>query len=646
MARTELPAPVVRPGSEKDRRGGPPPPLHGLQRDLEARVDGEVRFDAGSRGAYSTDASNYRQVPLGVVVPRTVEAATEAMLVCRDHGAVVLPRGGGTSLGGQGTNAAVVIDCSKYLTALLSVDPVERTCWVEPGIVLDDLNEQLAPHGLGFGPRPATHNHCTLGGMIGDNSCGSTAQRTGKTVDNVLALEVMLPDGTHLELAETPPEDLQRILAHGGRPAEIHRQLRDLVTLYGDGIRSQFPRIPRRVSGYNLDSLLPEFGFNPARALVGTEGTCVLVLRAKLQLMPVVPATAAVLLGYADLGSSGDDVPTVLEHAPVALEGFDQRIISYQGAKHLNSAAIERFPEGPEAWLLVQFGADTAAAARRKAAGFADAARHFDTGPTISMYDDEAQQEQLWQIREAALGTAAHVPGLPTMWPGWEDSAVPPDRLGEYLRGLRGLYEEFGYGDASIYGHFGQGCVHSRIPFDLTSEEGIAAFRAFMDRAARFVVSLGGSLSGEHGDGQARAELLPLMYGPDLITAFARFKAVFDPGNRMNPGMMAAPYRIDENLRLGTGYQPRQLETHFSYPDDGGIEQGQAGGRQGLHLAELLAAALHGDEAAGMAPEDAYGQRLRAPRLGPVIVLGVAAAAGTAGLRRLLRGGLPGRTRA
>ncbi len=570
MARVELPAPVVRPGSEEARNSGPPPSLHGLQRDLEARVDGEIRFDAGSRGAYSTDASNYRQVPLGVVVPRTVEAAAEAMLVCRDHGALVLPRGGGTSLGGQGTNAAVVIDCSKYLTHLLSVDATERTCWVEPGIVLDELNAQLAPSGLGFGPQPATHNHCTLGGMIGNNSCGATAQRTGKTVDNVLALEVMLPDGTRLKVSETPPADLQQILADGGRSAEVHRQLRELADRYGDEIRAQFPQIPRRVSGYNLDSLLPEFGFNPARALVGTEGTCVLVLRAKLALMPVVPATAAVLLGYADLGSSGDDVPTVLEHDPVALEGFDQRIISYQRTKHLNTGAIDRLPEGPEAWLLVQFGADTPAGARRKAGDFAEAARRFDTRPTISVYDDEAQQEQLWQIREAALGTAAHVPGLPNMWPGWEDSAVPPERLGEYLRGLRGLYEEFGYSDASLYGHYGQGCVHSRIPFDLASEQGIATFRAFMERAARFVVSLGGSLSGEHGDGQARAELLPVMYSSELITAFAQFKAVFDPGNRMNPGMMAAPYRIDENLRLGAGYSPEQLETHFSFPDDDG----------------------------------------------------------------------------
>jgi FAD/FMN-containing dehydrogenase len=580
MARVDLPAPVVRPAPA----GGAPPSstggsgtgesrtarLHGLERDLLARVDGEIRFDAGSRAAYSTDASNYRQVPLGVVVPRTVAAAAEALLVCRDHGAVVLPRGGGTSLAGQGTNAAVVIDCSKYLTALLSVDVRERTCWVEPGIVLDELNDRLAGHGLRFGPEPATHNHCTLGGMIGNNSCGATAQRTGKTVDNVLALQVMLPDGTRMEVGATPEQDLEAIIRAGGRRAEVHRQLREVADRYGDEIRRQYPRIPRRVSGYNLDSLLPEQGFNIARALVGTEGTCVLVLRAKLALMPVVPAQAVVLLGYPDVGSSGDDVPAVLEHQPMALEGFDSRVIEYQQAKHLNAEATGRLPDGPKAWLLAQFAGDTPAEASAAAAAFAAAARGFGSRPTITVYDDDARQRELWRVREAALGATAQVPGLPRMWPGWEDSAVAPERMGEYLRGLRKLYAEFGYDDASLYGHYGQGCVHSRIPFDLVTAEGIATFRDFMERAARLVVSLGGSLSGEHGDGQSRAELLPIMYGPELITAFAQFKAIFDPGNRMNPGKMAAPYRIDENLRLGTDYRPARDATHFSFPDDDG----------------------------------------------------------------------------
>ncbi|MCZ2404542.1 FAD-binding oxidoreductase [Paenarthrobacter sp. Z7-10] len=264
MNRVDLPAPVVRPANPAETSSGLD--LAGLERDLRARVQGEVRFDAGSRGAYSTDASNYRQIPICVVVPQTVEAAAQAMLVCRDHGAPVLSRGGGTSLAGQCTNTAVVIDFSKYVNALISVDPEGRTCWVEPGIVLDELNGQVGSYGLSFGPEPATHNHCTLGGMIGNNSCGATAQRTGKTVDNVLALEVMLPDGTRMEVGGTSDQEYADIVRSGGRTGEIYRQLRELASRCGDAVRQGYPEIPRRVSGYNLDSLLPEKNFHVAQA--------------------------------------------------------------------------------------------------------------------------------------------------------------------------------------------------------------------------------------------------------------------------------------------------------------------------------------------------------------------------------------------
>ncbi|MCY0903741.1 FAD-binding and (Fe-S)-binding domain-containing protein [Arthrobacter sp. H14-L1] len=568
MTRVDLPEPVVRPAD-------PAAPVRdldpaGLEKALRERVDGEVRFDPGSRAAYSTDASNYRQLPVCVVVPRTVEAAAETMLVCRDFGAPVLSRGGGTSLAGQCTNAAVVVDFSKYCTALLSVDVQDRSCRVEPGIVLDELNAQLAAHGLEFGPEPATHNHCTLAGIVGNNSCGATAQRTGKTVDNTLALEVMLPDGTRMDVSTTEDQDYAGIVRSGGRKAEIYRQLRTLRDTYGADVRAAYPDIPRRVSCYNLDSLLPENTNNLAQALVGSESTCVLLLRAKLRLMPVVRARSVVLLGYPDAGSSGDDVPAVLEYDPIALEGFDAKVISYQQVKGLNAAAIRYLPEGQGAWLLVQFGADTPEQAGATAQTFAQAAQQFGSGPTVTVFDDDAHQQQIRQVREAPLGATAQVPGLANMWSGWEDSAVAPEQIGRCLRELGTLYQEFGFDTASLYGHYGQGCVHTRIPFDLVSAAGVAKFREFMERAARLVVSLGGSLSGEHGDGQSRAELLPIMYGPQLIRAFAQFKAIFDPGNRMNPGKMDAPYRIDENLRLGTTYQPAQLRTHFAFPADGG----------------------------------------------------------------------------
>jgi FAD/FMN-containing dehydrogenase/Fe-S oxidoreductase len=541
-----------------------------LARDLRARVDGEVRFDAGSRAAYSTDASNYRQVPLGVVVPRTVDAAVEAVAVCREHGAPLLGRGGGTSLAGECTNAAVVLDFSKYCTRLLAVDVAQRTCVVEPGIVLDELNRRLTPYGLEFGPEPATHSRCTLGGMIGNNSCGATAQRTGKTVDNVAGLDVLLYDGTRMQVGVTDDAQYQDIVRTGGRRADVHRQLRDLRDRYAEEIRRRYPDIPRRVSGYNLDSLLPEHGFDVAGALVGSEGTCVVVLGARLRLVPVVPARALVLLGYTDVVAAARDVSAILEQQPIALEGFDVELVESLRRKQRHTDALRLLPDGPGGWLLVQFGGADADEAGGRAARFGDEVRGQADPPTVTVIRDEQRQQQLWRVREAALGVAARAPGRPDGWPGWEDSAVAPERLADYLHALKALFAEFGYPSTSVYGHFGQGCVHARIPFDLLTAGGVREFRRFVERAADLVVDHGGSLSGEHGDGQARAELLPKMFGANLVRAFGEFKAVFDPDNRMNPGKLADPYPLDEHLRLGAGYEPRRVRARFGYPDDGG----------------------------------------------------------------------------
>ena len=565
MANVSLPTPVVRPAAARS-----PVDVAALARDLRARVDGEVRFDAGSRAAYSTDASNYRQVPLGVVVPRTVDAAVEAVAVCREHGAPLLGRGGGTSLAGECTNAAVVLDFSKYCTRLLAVDVAQRSCVVEPGIVLDELNRRLTPYGLEFGPEPATHSRCTLGGMIGNNSCGATAQRTGKTVDNVAGLDVLLYDGTRMQVGVTDDAQYQDIVRTGGRRADVHRQLRDLRDRYAEEMRRRYPDIPRRVSGYNLDSLLPEHGFDVAGALVGSEGTCVVVLGARLRLVPVVPARALVLLGYTDVVAAARDVPAILEQQPIALEGFDVELVESLRRKQRHTDALRLLPDGPGGWLLVQFGGADADEAGGRAARFGDEVRGQADPPTVTVIRDEQRQQQLWRVREAALGVAARAPGRPDGWPGWEDSAVAPERLADYLHALKALFAEFGYPSTSVYGHFGQGCVHARIPFDLLTAGGVREFRRFVERAADLVVDHGGSLSGEHGDGQARAELLPKMFGANLVRAFGEFKAVFDPDNRMNPGKLADPYPLDEHLRLGAGYEPRRVRARFGYPDDGG----------------------------------------------------------------------------
>jgi FAD/FMN-containing dehydrogenase/Fe-S oxidoreductase len=567
MATSDLPVPLVR------RPDAPPPDTAALERALRERVDGEVRFDAGSRAAYSTDASNFRQTPIGVVVPRTPEAAAEALAVARDHGAPVLSRGGGTSLAGQCTNTAVVIDWSKYCDRLESVDPDARTCVVQPGIVLDELNRRLTPTGLRFGPEPATHANCTIGGMIGNNSCGATAQAYGKVVDNIARMEVQLYDGTRFWCGETSDEEYAEIERQGDLRASLYRQLRALRDTYADEIRGRFPDIPRRVSGYNLDSLLPEHGFDVAGLLVGSESTLVTVLRAELELVPVVRERTLVVLGFPDIETAADAVPTILPYEPIALEGIDSRLLQDERIKHLNPKARAELPEG-NAYLMVQFGGETLQEADEHAHRMLDGLHESEHDPEVAFLDDPSHEQELWQVREAGLGATAHIPGRPDTFEGWEDSAVPPERLGDYLRRLRGLYDEFGYlsdTGPSLYGHFGHGCVHTRIPFDLYSADGVAAYRRFMERAADLVVEFGGSFSGEHGDGQSRGELLPRMFGDRLVTAFEQVKAVFDPLGRMNPGKVVAPYKLDENLRLGgdwAPYDPRDL--HFRFPHDGG----------------------------------------------------------------------------
>ncbi|WP_327425753.1 FAD-binding protein [Streptomyces sp. NBC_01707] len=541
-----------------------------LEKVLRARVRGEVRFDAGSRGAYSTDGSNYRQVPIGVVVPRDVDAGAEAVAVCARFGVPVLSRGGGTSLAGQCTNAAVVIDWTKYCNRLVSVDVERRTCVVEPGIVLDELNRQLSAYQLKFGPKPSTHSHCSLGGMIGNNSCGASAQAYGKTVDNVRRLEIVTYNGTRCWVGPTPDEEFEEIVGAGGRRADLYQGLRDIISRHMGDVRLGYPDIPRRVSGYNLDSLLPEKGFDVARALVGSEGTLVTVLRAELDLVPVPPYEAMVVLGYSDICVAADDVPRLLEHGdPELLEAIDGRMAQLMREENSHLDSLDLFPVG-ESWLLVQFSGDSQEAADAQVREVLEALGKGENDPDVAVSDDPKREQQMLRAREAGLGVTARPPDGRETWEGWEDSAVPPDRLGDYLRDLRGLFSEFGYDAASLYGHFGQGCVHTRIPFELKTADGVAVFRAFLFRAADLVTSYGGSLSGEHGDGQARGELLTRMFGETLVTAFGEVKALFDPDNRMNPGKIVSPYRTDENLRLGARWRPRGDRTEFGYPEDDG----------------------------------------------------------------------------
>src|SRR3954468_18883979 len=543
-------------------------PRQSLAQELARAIEGEVRFDAGSRALYATDASNYRQVPIGVVLPKTKEDVVRAVEICRRHGAPILPRGGGTSLCGQCCNVAVVIDFSKYLHRVLEIDPVRRIARVEPGCVLDDLRTAAGRYGLTFAPDPATHNHNTLGGMIGNNSCGPHSVMGGETTHNVIELEVLTYDGERLTVGETSDEHYTQMLARGGRAADIYRALRTLRDAYAEDIRQHFPEIARRVSGYNLPPLLAENGFNVARALVGSEGTCVVVLEATLRLLENPPARSLLVLAYDDVYCAGDHVPEVMKHGPIALEGLDDRLISDMKMVHLHPGNAKLLPDGG-GWLLVEFGGKDKEDADNKARAAMAALKRSPNAPRMHLYDDPPKEKQIWQVRESGLGATAHVPQKKITWEGWEDSSVPPQNLGKYLRELRQLFERYGY-ECDLYGHFGQGCVHTRIDFDLETAPGIAKFRAFLHDAARLVVSLGGSISGEHGDGQSKAELLPIMYGERLLQAFREFKRIWDPGNKMNPGKVVDAYRADENLRLGTLYDPPSIKTWFQYPNDAG----------------------------------------------------------------------------
>jgi FAD/FMN-containing dehydrogenase/Fe-S oxidoreductase len=538
-----------------------------LEAELKKKIRGEVRFDAGSRALYSTDASNYRQPPIGVVIPRDLDDVLAAAGACRQFGAPLLNRGGGTSLAGQCCNVAVVLDMSKYLHKVLEIDPLRRFARVEPGCVLDDLRRAANPFGLTFGPDPATHDRCTLGGMAGNNSCGMHAQMAGRTSDNIHELVVLTYDGHQMRVGATPEHELQAHMRESGRVGEIYRALHALSVRYADLIRRRYPHIPRRISGYNLDDLLPEKGFQVARALVGSEGTCVTILEVVADLVYNPPKRALLVIGYPDVFEAADHIPQVVAHQPIGCEGLDLRLAEFMRKKGVNVSERALLPDGG-GWLMVEFGGDTREEAEGKARALMDELKKEPTQPAMRLYDDPAQAKLLWEVRESALGATAFVPGEPDAWPGWEDSAVPPEKTGEYLRDLKRLFRKHGLDEPALYGHFGQGCIHCRVPFELTTAEGLRQYRAFMDNATDLAVAYGGSLSGEHGDGQSRAEYLSKMFGPELVQAFREFKAIWDPDGKMNPGKVVNPHSADQDLRLGATYNPPRPETHFSFPED------------------------------------------------------------------------------
>ncbi len=524
-------------------------------RDLAAALRGagltEVDDSARRRAEYSSDASNYRVVPSVVVFPRHAEEAAAVLDVATRLGVPVTSRGAGTSIAGNAVGSGVVLDFSRHLNRVLAVDPEARTAVVEPGVILDDITAAAAGHGLRFGPDPSTHARASIGGSIGNNACGARALRYGRTADNVVSLDVLTASGERIAARRT---DRAGLAAAGSAGVALGA----LVAAHLGLIRTEFGRFTRQVSGYSLEHLLPENGADLAKFLAGTEGTLGILLGATVGLVSSPNAVALAVLGYPGMPEAADAVPALLPHQPVAMEGMDARLVDVFRARR-GPAAVPALPRG-ESWLFVETAGDTEAEARAAAARLI-----ADAGCLDSLVVTGAPARALWRVREDGAGLGSRTPAGAPAWPGWEDAAVPPPHLGAYLRDFTALMAEHAL-DGLSYGHFGDGCVHIRIDFPFSAAPG--RYRPFVLAAAQLVGKYGGSMSGEHGDGRARSELLPAMYSPEALEVMAAVKAIFDPRNVLNPGVLVDPAPLDADLRVP---QARPLRTRlgFAYPHDG-----------------------------------------------------------------------------
>ncbi|TDW94192.1 FAD/FMN-containing dehydrogenase [Kribbella pratensis] len=535
-----------------------------LRRDLR----GAVADDRGTRALYAADGSNYRAVPDLVVVPADAEDLAAAVALTAAAGAPVVMRGGGTSMAGNAIGG-VVIDASRHVNRILGIDTSARTAVVEPGVVLTDLLAAAKPHGLAFGADPSSASRATLGGMIANNACGAHSVAWGTTADNLRSLDVILADATRLTFdsgtGNASAAALAELGARPGREGELHRALQAFAGRNELLIRRRFGQFTRQISGYALHRLLPEYGYNVAGLLAGSEGGLAATLRATLQLVELPKAKVLCVLGFADSITSADCVPVVLRHAPLTMESINNELVDRLPTE-VRDAAVHAGLPGGNAWLLVEIAGDDEATAASAARAMLEELR--DSGATASLVTDPKAQAVLWRCRTDAAGLATRRADGAEAWGGWEDAAVPPERLGAYLRGLDELLGRHGLSGAS-YGHFGEGCMHMRIDFDLLSPQGIATYREFVEQAADLVVELGGSVSGEHGDGRARGELLSRMYGADGVALLGELKRIWDPAGVLNPGMIVDPPRLDVAIRHDGPAKDRRMLTIFDYPDDG-----------------------------------------------------------------------------
>jgi len=531
--------------------------LTGLVARLRGSVRGEVRDDREVRALYASDASNYRVVPAAVVAPRDLDDLAAVVGMAAEAGVPLTMRGAGTSIAGNAIGRGLIVDTSRHLGGVLALDPAAATVTMLPGTILDDVNVAAARHGLRVGADPSTHSRCTVGGMIGNDACGSHSVHWGTTAENLLGLEVITTDGVRRRVGQLGEGSPAGGVALG---PVLEARIRELLAVHGARIRGELPPWPRRVSGYLLDWLLPERGSDVARALAGTEGTCAVVSAATMRLVRVPAVRHLLVLAFPDDIAAAAAIPALLPERPLTAESLTADLLAAWRDPGL-------LPAGG-AWLLLEAGGETAAEARNHAARLATAVGARLPGTQASRIEDPEAQRVLWRVREEGAGRSARLPDGGPAWPGFEDAAVPPARLAAYLGELRSLLRDHGL-PGTTYGHFGEGCIHLRVGFGLDRPGGAGRLGDFMTAAADLVVAHGGTLSGEHGDGRARSELLPRMFGPELMAAFGAWKAAWDPDNRLNPGIIVDPVPLAADLR-----RPRPtllaMETSLAFAADGG----------------------------------------------------------------------------
>lgn len=538
-----------------------------------------VEADRSSRrrAEYSYDASNYRVTPVLVVFPRTAQDVQATVNACARHDVPVIGRGGGTSLAGNAIGPGVVLDFSRHMAAIGDVDEDAMTVQVQPGAVLATLTARVETVTEGrctFAPDPSSRTRATVGGAVGNDACGNHSVRYGRTADHVVELDVVTADGLMLTAARgglraTDPDDR----AAAERARELNDRLAALADDHAEELRTELGRLPRQVSGYELRNLLPEEGFDVARSLVGSEGTCALVVGARMRVVPKPPAALLLCLGYPDVVAAARDVPLLREFDPAAIEGVDEAIVATMRWRR-GSDSVTRMPAG-SAWLFVDLDGQDQEQVHRDALTLVERLREAGRMVDSAIVPDQRERGLLWLVREDGAGLSSRLapdvaPGRPESWPGWEDSAVAPERLADYLADLLGLMSDHGL-DGVMYGHFGAGCVHLRLTYDLRTEAGRAVFEEFTEAAARLVVAHGGSLSGEHGDGRARSRLLPLMYSDGVLAAFSGFKRIWDPESRLNPGSVVDADDFTDHLALD-GVPTRSWPTALAMPETVGMD--------------------------------------------------------------------------